>query len=100
MSGRVFRRGPPADGELGIHSGRSEKEFNDLDSPDNSITRTLGDASSMISKLQVNAANGLNIIDEVGSWNIASCLVVLNVFVWETYSMDYLSTAVRRPALV
>jgi hypothetical protein len=54
----------------------------------------------MISKLQVNAAKGIGIIDEVGSWNIASCLVVLNVFVWETYSLDYLSTAVRRPAPV
>ena len=81
-----------------MRRGRSEKESED--STDNSITRTLGDASSMISRLQVNAANGLNLIDEVGSWNIASCLVVLNVFVWETYSMDYLSAAVRRPAPV
>jgi hypothetical protein len=72
--------------------GRSEKEL-----PGDGMRFA---DSSMIAKLQVKAASVLTAIDEVGSWNIASCLVVLNVFVWETYSMDYLSAAVRRPAPV
>lgn len=70
--------------------GRSEKEL-----PGDGMRFA---DSSMIAKLQVKAASVLTAIDEVGSWNIASCLVVLNVFVWETYSMDYLSAAMSMGA--